>query len=126
MLCIDKQCEIHNDGNSWNFIAMRGLQSFCVDYPYNWTDKYRDTCNQYRAFEWCSDGNINNANITTQQIIDHTDFRYNLNANEVCCECGGGAKLLEVNEIMITFQSSVNKRVLRNLKQVFSCESLNY
>ena len=93
--------------SSGNLMGIRGFKSFCIDYPYDWTDKYRDTCYHYEEYEWCTDETIVTANVSVQDIIDETDFKYGFNANEVCCECGGGAKLLGDN-VMMAVQSSVN------------------
>ena len=79
---------------------------FCVDYPSDWTDKYKDTCYHYEEFEWCGNGTINTVNASVTEIVDGADFKYDLNANQVCCECGGGVHLLQ-NEIIIVFHSSV-------------------
>eukprot|EP01084_Bolivina_argentea_P037149 68678_1 len=111
----DKQCEIYN-GNGDTFIAVRGFDSFCVDFPYDWTDKFRDTCYHYVEYEWCVNGTINIANVSVQDIIDETDFKYNLNANEVCCECGGGVTMIE-DEVMVTFHGSAS-----NISNNLLCE----
>ena len=114
----DKQCEIYADNNA--LMAIRGFQGFCNDYPSDWTDRYKDTCYQYPTFNWCLNGQINTVNVSVDKIVDHADFRYNLNANEVCCECGGGIQSLE-NDITITFQSSVDNNGLFE-KENLICE----
>ena len=64
----DKQCEIYNNGNSGNLMAIRGFQSICFDFPYDWTDTYKDSCYHYQDFELCTDGNINTTKISYQNL----------------------------------------------------------
>eukprot|EP01083_Nonionella_stella_P204502 745441_1 len=103
----DSQCNIYNDNQANNVIAFRGFQSFCVDYPFDWVDKYVDTCYHYELLRWCTDQAINtDQNITVNDIVTNTDYVYQFNANQVCCMCGGGVEQID-DSVLVSFESSV-------------------
>ena len=89
----DKQCNIFKDNpESDNFIAIRGAQASCDNFPNDWKDRVGDSCEKYTEYEYCVNGKINTS---VDNIISNTDFIYNLNANEVCCDCGGGVNIID-------------------------------
>eukprot|EP01083_Nonionella_stella_P269429 911582_1 len=117
----DTQCNIYNDAGSGNSIAIRSFDNMCLDYPYDWTDKYVDDCARYEELGWCINGDMNTANVSVDDIIDHMDFKYNLNANQVCCECGGGAHLID-RDVLISVETSIQSEGISAFDNGLLCD----
>ncbi len=102
----DKQCELHEDSNSNHYVAVKGsiyVKIIVIDYPVDWTDKSGDSCHYYAQYGWCSNQTIGN-NLNLQAFTFHTDYIYGLNAIQTCCECGGGAHIID--DVTVGFEVS--------------------
>eukprot|EP01084_Bolivina_argentea_P124179 220052_1 len=109
----NKQCNMESVDDIGSKIAIRGYQSFCTDFPSDWTDKFVDVCYHYESLEWCLNNTINTQHVSVDDIISNRDSNYGYNANEACCACGGGAELIELGDgnTLLSFESSVTNIV---------------
>eukprot|EP01083_Nonionella_stella_P069049 183797_1 len=97
----DKQCIMQSSEDSGDVVtfAIDTQTDFCIDYPYQWTDSWYDTCDIYQnLLNLCSNGQTTDAeSVSYFQSRMHDGFI----ALDVCCACGGGQRI--VQGVIITF-----------------------
>ena len=108
----DDQCEIINTSITQNQIGIKGfVMDKCHSFPTDWVDSFGDNCNQYQLFGWCLNNDVN-GNISNKDFENLSDNKYGLSALSVCCECGGGIKNIDNQEMIFT--NSINIDLLSN------------
>eukprot|EP01084_Bolivina_argentea_P253857 426579_1 len=62
----------------------------CINYPTDWIDDIADNCDAYLMYDWCNNGTIQRNENDFYELMHH-----GLDAIHTCCECGGGANIVD-------------------------------